>query len=58
MTTRHAAIEIEIRRGLVASVRTRPSIGHVDYIVVDYDTDCADDEAVNKDADGDILHDR
>lgn len=53
MTTTNSKIEIEIRGGMVAAVRTSPDVGDVGYAVVDYDTDGTDDEDTDVDASGD-----
>ena len=52
MSADQPKIEIEIRRGMVAAVRTTDTIGAIPYQVVDYDTDWADDEDTDMDAEG------
>ena len=53
MSAEEPMIEIEIRGGMIATVRTRDTIGAVSYQVVDYDTDGADDDDTDVDAAGD-----
>ena len=53
MSADEPEIEIEIRRGMVAAVRTKHPVGAIPYQVVDYDTDGADDENTDVDAAGD-----
>ena len=52
MRSRDTKIEVELRGGLVAAVRTATDVGPVDYVVVDYDTDGADDDRTERDASG------
>ena len=42
MSADEPRIEIEIRRGMIAAVRTRDTVGPIPYQVVDYDTEGAD----------------
>lgn len=52
MSATNPKIEIELEGGLVAAVRTTHDVGEVDYMVVDYDCEGADDERVTEDRDG------
>ena len=53
MSAEEPRIEIEIRGGMVAAVRTTDAVGAVAYQVVDYDTDAADDDVTHVDGNGD-----
>ena len=53
MSADEAKIEIEIRGGMVAAVRTRETMGAIPYQVVDYDTDGAEDDDTDVDTAGD-----
>ena len=52
MSANEPKIEIEIRGGMIAAVRTRDTIGAIPYQLVDYDTEGVDDADIGVDGDG------